>query len=204
MFKFLILIFCFFNNFIFSYDEIDDIMNQYKYRENITKLLLVKKDTNIRNCNDLKCDIIREIKKNSILVSSNFDKWYQIKINEWVHPDNVEEIKIFNEKDFLIKKDLDYKNTYVLYKGTIIKNDDFITLKKDVFLELNSNFRIINNKKINKFTLIKSDENKIKSFSFENLLKIDLSLFNKFNDLDENDDYIISENLNEKWYKKLF
>lgn len=204
MFKFLFLIFFVLNHFLFSYDEIDDIMNQYKYRENITKLLLVKKDSNVRSCNDLKCDIVKEINKNSIFVSSNFDKWYQIKINEWVHPDNVEEIKIFNEKDFLIKKDLDYKNNYVLYKGTIIKNDDFITLKKDVFLELNSNFRIINNKKINKFTLIKSDENKIKSFSFENLLKIDLSLFNKFNDLDENDDYIISENLNEKWYKKLF
>lgn len=196
MFKILIFLLLFFN-YLFSYDDpFEDVMNQYLYRENITKLLLVKKEVNIRSCNDIKCDIIRKIPENSIIVSSNLDKFYQIKFNEWISPELIEEIKIYNQKDYLLKKNLSFNNSYILYKGFIKNNKGIVyDIKKEIFLEMNQNLIIDNNnRKINKFILSNEEKNSvITRLNYFNLLKTDLSLFCLFNDLIKDKDFVFND-----------
>lgn len=196
MFKILIFLLLFFN-YLFSYDDpFEDVMNQYLYRENITKLLLVKKEANIRSCNDIKCDIIRKIPENSIIVSSNLDKFYQIKFNEWISPELIEEIKIYNQKDYLLKKNLSFNNSYILYKGFIKNNKGIVyDIKKEIFLEMNQNLIIDNNnRKINKFILSNEEKNSvITRLNYFNLLKTDLSLFCLFNDLIKDKDFVFND-----------
>lgn len=197
MFKYF-FIFLFLYNYSFCYeDPFEDIMNQYSYRENITKLLLVKKEANIRNCNDIKCEISRKVPENTLLVSSNFDKnFYQIKFNEWISSDLIEEIKVFNQKDYLLKKNLLPYNSYILYKGIVKNNKDIsYNIKKEIFLETNyQNLILDNNRKLNNFTILKEEKNSsVTRLSFSNLLKMDLSVFNLFNELIKDKDFVLND-----------
>ena len=194
MFRYLLAFILFYNYCLRYEDPFEDIMNQYIYKENITKLLLVKKGANIRSCNELKCDIVRKVPENTLLVSSNFDKFYQVKYNEWISPDLVEEVKIHNQRDFRLKKNLTPYNSYILYKGLIKKGDIIYDIKKEILLEVNQNEIIDNKRNINKFIILKEDKNNsIIKLNFLDLLQINLSSFYTFSDLEKDKDYIITD-----------
>lgn len=204
MFKYF-FVFLFLYNYSFCYeDSFEDIMNQYLYRENITKLLLVKKEANIRSCNDIKCDVVKKVPENTLLVSSNFDKnFYQIRINEWISFDLIEEIKIFNQKDYILKKNLSPYNSYILYKGIVKNNKDIsYNIKKEILLETNyQNLILDSNRKLNNFTILKEDKNSsIIKLNFTDLLKIDLSIYSLFNELIKDKDFVLNDNQNKSFF----
>lgn len=170
------ILFVFIMTNMFCYDDsFEDILNKHLLREN-TKLLLIKKENYSKSCNMKKCDNIIKYNVNDIVVSSNFDLFHQIKINEWIDPNFVEEIKVYNQKDFRIKLNLKSELTYVLYNGKSYneKENTFFEIK-NTLIAIDTNENIVSNiKSLNNFKVIKS--NIIKYYVFNDLLLTDLSL----------------------------